>query len=255
MTRVNTGIVELDKILNGGFMRGDTAMIAGGAGTGKTTFALQYLVNGIAEFGERGLYVTFEQLPDQIYRDAESFGWDLRKMENENKLMVMCTSPDVLLEPAGKDILGRFIDQIRPSRVVMDSLSHIAMFVPERELRREAYRLLMYLKTKRVTTIATYESSQTGAMSLSATETGLSFLVDCVILLRFVEIESSLRKALVITKMRGSGHDKRLREFEITSQGIKVAEPFTQYEGILTGAPRRSMAEAFTDAFKKQRRS
>src|SRR5690348_12632137 len=73
--RVKTGIVELDEMLKGGFMPGDAVMLAGSAGTGKTTLALQYLVNGV-KLGEPGVYVTFEELPDQIYRDAKNFGWD-----------------------------------------------------------------------------------------------------------------------------------------------------------------------------------
>ena len=79
----------------------DTMMIAGSAGTGKTTLGLEYLVNGATRFGESGIYLTFEQLPDQIYRDAENFGWDLRKLEAEDKLGVVCTSRDLLLEPEG----------------------------------------------------------------------------------------------------------------------------------------------------------
>src|SRR5439155_1380370 len=85
--------LELDEMLRGGFMDKDAVMVAGSAGTGKTTLALEYLVNGATQFGEPGIYLTFEQLPDQIYRDAENFGWDLRKLETENKLRVVCTSP------------------------------------------------------------------------------------------------------------------------------------------------------------------
>ena len=82
--RVRTGIADFDAMLSGGFMRGDAVMLAGSAGSGKTTIALQYLVNGIA-MGEPGIYLTFEQMPDQIYRDALNFGWDLRKLESEGK--------------------------------------------------------------------------------------------------------------------------------------------------------------------------
>src|SRR3989441_8749006 len=86
MTRQKTGIVELDAMLRGGFLERDAVMVAGSAGTGKTTLSLQHLVNGITKFGEPGIYLTFEQLPDQIYRDAENFGWDLKKLEEQGKL-------------------------------------------------------------------------------------------------------------------------------------------------------------------------
>ena len=257
MVRIKTGIPGLDEKLGGGFLQGDAVMVAGSAGTGKTILGMQYLVNGITQFGDRGIYVTFEQLPDQIYRDAMSFGWDLRKMEEENKLRLVCTSPNLLLETEGEYILDEPIKEIQPRRLVIDSLSHFTMFVPENELRREMYRLIMYLKTKGLSSLLTWESPQLIGESFSVTEVGLSFLVDCILLLKFVEIESQMRKALVILKMRGSDHDKRLREFEITSQGIKLAQPFAQYEGILTGSPRRTaeyrFAEAFAEAAKKKR--
>ncbi|HEY4673141.1 MAG TPA: ATPase domain-containing protein, partial [Nitrososphaerales archaeon] len=141
MVRVRTGISDLDKMLGGGFMEGDAVLLAGSAGTGKTTLALQYLVNGVTQFGDAGIYVTFEQLPDQLYRDAKNFGWDLRKMEEQNKFRLICTSPELLLETdGGESILDGPIKEIRPRRLVIDSLSHLEMFVPERELRKEAYR-------------------------------------------------------------------------------------------------------------------
>src|SRR5712692_7693819 len=95
--RVKTGIPEFDAMLRGGFMKGDAVMLAGSAGTGKTTIGLQYLISGIKTAGEGGIYLTFEQHPDQIYRDAKSFGWDLQKMEADDKLRIVFTSPDLLM--------------------------------------------------------------------------------------------------------------------------------------------------------------
>ena len=253
MERIKTGILELDKMLCGGFMPGDAVLIAGSAGSGKTTLALQYLVNGVTQFGDRGIYVTFEELPNQIYRDAKSFGWDLRKLEEENKFRLICTSPNLLMQTeGGENILDEPIKEIQPQRIVIDSLSHLQMYVPESELRKEAYRLTMYLKTKRLSSVLTWESPQIVGQSLSVTEAGMSFLVDGIVLLRYVEIESSMRKALVILKLRGSDHSKELREFVITSQGIKVAAPFAQYEGIVTGAPRKLMTDAFMETSNRR---
>ncbi len=232
-------------------MTGDAVLLAGSAGTGKTTMGLQYLVNGITQYQENGIYLTFEQLPDQIYRDAANFGWDLKKMEAEGKLRVICTSPDLVV---GDDVGGIFDEQIRTvkaTRIVIDSLSHIAMYVDEKELRKEAYRLIMYLKTKGLSSICLWETPQLSGQGFSVSEIGMSFLVDCIILLRFVEIESSMRKAITIMKMRGSGHDKSLREFDITSKGVTIAAPFSQYEGIITGSPTRAAQERFADAFLK----
>jgi circadian clock protein KaiC len=252
MTRTRTGISELDEMLRGGFMTGDSAMIVGSTGTGKTILGLQYLVNGVTKFGENGMFVTFEQLPDQICRDANNLGWDLRKIEQEDKFRLVCTSPDLLLEAHnGEHLLDEPIRQIRPQRIVIDSLSHLEMYVKEGELRKEAYRLIMYLRTKGLSSLLTWESHQLTGPTTGLTEKGLSFLVDCIISLRFVEIESSMRKALVVLKMRGSDHDKRLREFEITSEGIKIGAPFSQYEGIMSGVPRKSWTEETISGWTK----
>jgi len=248
--RVKTGIPAFDEMLHGGFMEGDSVMLAGSAGSGKTTLALQYLVNGTTRYNDRGVYLTFEQLPDQIYRDALGFGWDLKKLEEEGRIQLICTSPDLMLDAdAGDGLLRDTIKEFQPQRIVVDSLSHFGMYVPENNLRKEVYRLIMAFKTKRISSILLWETSQIMGNTLSISDAGLSFLVDSIILLKPVEIESSMRRLLGILKMRGSDHDKRLREFEITSHGIEIQNPFTNYEGILTGSPRRSQIEAAANSW------
>ncbi len=246
--RVRTGIPELDEMLRGGFMEGDAVLLAGSAGTGKTTLGLQYLVNGVSKFNEAGVYVTFEELPDRIYRDAANFGWDLRRMEEENMFKAVCTSPNLLLESV--NILDETVREIRPKRIVIDSLSHLSMLLEERAFRREAYRLIMQIKTREISSLLVWESSAAGN-SMMLTDVGLSYLVDCVIMLKPVEIESSIRKALAVLKMRGSDHDKHLREFEITPTGVKITSAFANYEGLISGVPRKVASEKFMEMFRK----
>ncbi len=231
-------------------MEGDAVLVAGSAGSGKTTLALQYLVNGIVKFGEPGVYVTFEQMPDQIYRDAKTFGWDLRKLEEQDLFRLVCTSPDLLLESRGENLLDEVINEVHPRRIVIDSLSHLEMFVEKKDLRKEAYRLVSFLKTKGMSSLLVWEAGQMTGTSFSVTEVGLSFLVDCIVALKPVEIESTVRKALVILKMRGSDHDKQLRQFQITSGGIKIESAFSNYEGVMTGSPRRIASEKFMELFR-----
>ncbi len=252
MVRQKTGILELDEMLRGGFLERDSVMVAGGAGTGKTTLGLEYIVNGITLFGEPGIYLTFEQLPDQIYRDAENFGWNLRKLEEEDKLRVVCTSPDLLVESdGGEQLIDQTIREIQPRRMVIDSLNHLEMFVPRGNMRKEAYRLLMYAKTRGISPLVVWEAQQSMGQSFTVTEAGMSFLVDCILLLKFVEIDSSMKKALVIMKMRGSDHDKQLREYVITPRGIKIEAAFSEYEGVMSGSPRKVAAEKFVDMFQR----
>ena len=253
--RVSTGISALDAMLHGGLMRGDVTLVVGSAGTGKTTLALQYLVNGATKYNENGLYVTFEQMPAQIYRDAASFGWDIRKLEAEGKLRVICTSPPVLVQfVEERNPIDAIISEINAKRIVIDSISNLESFIPASELRGELYRLVNHLKMKELTSIFTAESHEVFGNHLVVTGVGLSFLVDCIILLRIVEVQSSLKKALTILKIRGSDHDKQLREFEITSEGIRIEAPFKDLEGLLTGTPRRTAEERFAEAFAKAAR-
>jgi circadian clock protein KaiC len=243
LARLKSGIQELDEMLMGGFMEGDAVMIAGSAGAGKTTLGLQYLMNGVRSFGETGIYVTFEQLPDQIYRDALSFGWDIPKLEEENKLRVICTSPDLLLSGDGQDsLLSIPVKEIKPKRIVIDSLSHLQLFIEEKKFRLEVYRLVSQIKRFGLSSLLLWESPQVMGPVTAISDMGMSFLVDSIILLKPVEIDSSIRKALVILKMRGSNHDKSLREYYIdSSNGFVVLSPFENFEGILSGTAHRTV--------------
>jgi circadian clock protein KaiC len=238
-------------MLDGGFLEGDRALVVGSAGTGKTILGLQYLVNGVTRFGENGVYVTFEELPDQIYRDAANLGWDLRQMEKQDKFRLVCTSPDLLLEAHdGEHLLDEPIRQVKARRIVTDSLNHLQMYLKE-DVRREAYRILMGFKTKGITSVSIWETPQLLGDSLTLTEVGMSFVVDSIVLLRLVEIESSMRKVIAVLKMRGSDHDKNLREFDITREGIRVAAPFSGYEALMTGSPRIAASDRFVEMFRK----
>lgn len=227
----------------------DAVMVAGSAGTGKTTLSMQYLYNGVTKYNDPGIYLSFEQLPDQIYRDAANFGMDLRSLEKENKLRIVMTSPDILVQDDGEQILEDVIKEIGARRIVIDSLSHLEMYVGSDEIRKQAYRLVMYLKTRGLSGVHLWEAPQLMGQTTSITEVGLSFVLDSIIFLRQVEIESAIRRAVVILKMRGSDHDNHLREYQITSQGIKVESAFTEYQGLMSGNPTRVASEKFRQLF------
>jgi len=249
--RLRTGIAEFDSMLFGGFMRNDAVLLAGSAGTGKSTLGMHYLMQGAAE-GEAGIYLTFEELPDHLYRDAENFGWDLRKLEGEGKLRVLCTSPDVLVESEGlQAILEGPIKQMNARRIVVDSLSHFNMFIEPEDLRLQVYRNVMFFKAKNLSSILIWESPQISGQSFAVSDEGVSFLTDAIVLLKLIEIDSALKRGIVIMKMRGSQHDHRLREYEITPTGIKVHGAFVDYQGLMGGSPTKSSSERFAEFFGK----
>ncbi len=250
--RVKTGIKGLDDMLQGGFLSQTANLVEGPPGTGKSTLGMQFIYNGIRNHNEPGLIVTFEEFPQQYYRDAESFGWDFRQLEREGKLRVIMTSPEVSradLESVGGTIetLAR---EMGARRVLVDSISHFDQLTEDPvELRAVVYSFVNSLKREGLTTVLTRESPVLLGGD-DAEDNTIAFVVDSYILLRYVEIESAIRKALLVLKLRGSDHAKDIRQFEITPQGIELMSRFEGREGIMSGSPRR-MADVFVEAFGK----
>lgn len=253
MERVTTGVPGLDEMLLGGYLPQTANLVEGAPGTGKTTLGMQFIHHGIAVCGEPGLILTFEEFPQQYYDDANSFGWDFRRMEREGKLRIVMTSPEVSkadLEQVGGKI-ERLVQEIGAKRILVDSVSHFERLSGSpTELRSLVYGFVNALKREGLTSVLTRESMALLGEGDGADDT-LAFLVDSYTLLRYVEIDSSVHKALLVLKMRGSNHDKGIRQFAVTSRGIEVRAPFEGREGIMSGSPRR-MVDSFVQAFVKR---
>jgi circadian clock protein KaiC len=256
MDRVKSGIDGLDEMLCGGFLPQTTNLVEGAPGTGKTTIGMQFIYNGIWLYDEPGLIVTFEEFPQQYYRDAANFGWDFEKLEREGKLKVLMTSPEVAkfdLESVG-GMIENMVTEMGARRILIDSLSHFEKLASDPvELRAMQYSFLNSLKREKLTSVLTLENSALLGEAAHGDST-VAFLADSYLLLRYVEIESTIRKALLVLKMRGSDHDKDIRQFEITDKGVVVKSRFEGQEGIMSGNPRR-MAESFMEAFVRRQRS
>lgn len=237
--RVKTGIVGLDEMLSGGLFEGSTTLVRGAPGAGKTTLGMQFLYCGVTSENERGLLISFEEFPFSLHRDALSFGWDLRKLEKEEKLRLIFTSPRIFLSSLQSPTspLNRTIQEWDVRRVVLDSISHFTRITRDpRELREIYNNVINGLKREGTTTILTSEDSGT---SLSTEERGrLSFVVDNIILMRYVEIDSAMQRAMLVLKTRGSDHAKEIRRFEIREGGIVVGTRFEGREALLSGSPR-----------------
>jgi len=253
MERVKTGIKGLDDMLAGGFLTETANLVEGAPGTGKTTLGMQFIYNGITQFNEPGLIMTFEEFPQQYYRDAETFGWDFRGLEQADKLRVIMTSPEV-----GKSDLERvggrieaIAREIGARRILVDSLSHFERLSDDPvELRGVLFGFINALKREGLTSVLTRESLALIGENSSAEEE-VAFVADSYLMLRYVEIESAIRKALLVLKLRGSDHAKDIRQFEVTSSGIEVRSKFEGREGIMSGSPHR-MAESFIEAFVRR---
>ncbi len=253
MKRVNTGVPGLDEMLHGGLLPQTATLVEGAPGTGKTTLGMQFIYDGIATHGEAGIILTFEQFPSQYYHDAANFGWDFRRLEQEGKLRIIMTSPEVsmaYLEQAGGQI-EQLTHQMGARRILVDSLSHFERLAADPvHLRQMIYGFINGLKREGLTAILTRENSALIGEAEGPDE-NIPFLVDTYILLRYVEMESSIRKALLVLKMRGSDHDKDIRQFSITPRGVEVQSRFEGQEGILSGSPHR-MAASFIEAFVRR---
>jgi circadian clock protein KaiC len=250
MDRVKTGIDGLDSMLHGGFLPQTANLIEGAPGTGKTTLGMQFIYNGIVQHNEPGIILTFEEFPQQYYHDAEAFGWDFRHLERKDKLRIIMSSPEVTkadLENIGGRI-EQLINEIQARRIMVDSLSHFERLSSDPvELRSIVYSFINALKREGMTSLLTRESPALLGESDSA-DGDVTFIVDSYSLLRYVEFDSAVHKALLVLKLRGSNHAKDIRQFSITANGIKVQDKFVGREGIMSGSP-RSMAEAFRQAF------
>ncbi|MCS7285554.1 MAG: ATPase domain-containing protein [Anaerolineae bacterium] len=252
MKRVKTGIPGLDEMLSGGFFPASVNLVEGAPGTGKSTLGMQFIYNGIVKFDEPGLLITFEQFPEQYYRDAENFGWNFRNLEKEGKLRVIMTSPEIFRLDMERvsGMVEQAVIEMGARRIVIDSITHFERLTSDPvELRNLEYSLVNALKRLDLTAILTRESP-----TLLGGETGtypLSYIVDSYILLRYVEIDSRIHKAILVLKFRGSDHAKDIRRFEITPNGIEILERFEGREGLMSGTPRR-MAESFIEAFVRK---
>jgi circadian clock protein KaiC len=251
-TRLSTGIPGLDEMTGGGFIKGDTALIAGPPGTGKTTFGLQFLMQGIVE-NENGVFITVEETPQKIASDAMNFGWDIRKLEGEKKMRVYQLRSE-MLQTGGTPIMQclDIINSTKAKRVVIDPISLYSLNIGDpNELRRELYAFVNYMKENDVTLLLTHEVPDIMARVSRISDYGLEFIVDCIIMLQYVEMESEVRRSINVLKIRGSDHDKAIRRYKITGKGVSIESRFEGYEGIMSGMARKTGTQAFMEAFRR----
>jgi circadian clock protein KaiC len=233
--RISSGNKELDDMCGGGFFRDSVTLVSGATGTGKTLTVAQFLQGGAAN-GEKCLLLAFEESRDQLVRNATGWGFDFEKMERDGLLRVVCDYPDLSgLEDWLVTIQG-IITEFGPQRMALDSLSALENVGNLKAFREFVIGLTSFIKHKEITGMFT---ATTGTLmgGDSITESNISTLTDSIILLRYVEMFGEVKRGLTVLKMRGSAHDKAIREFSIGKDGMHVGRAFRNVTGILSGAP------------------
>lgn len=219
---VQTGIPGLDDVLCGGLLPAACVVVEGAPGTGKTTLGLQYLFAGIRQFDEPGLIISFEEFPEELYRDAAAYGWDLPACQAERSLGVICTSPEVFIDDtmASDGMFQHYVDEIKPRRVVIDSITQMGHVADDPlELRRMVYSLRNGLKRQGLTALLTAE---VGPSSDAAHFE--RYLSDVVVSLDYRLIpDTGVRvRELEVTKSRARPHRPGRHLVRIDPDGLTV---------------------------------
>lgn len=235
VTRITAGNVEIDAMCGGGFFRDSIVLVSGATGTGKTLLTTQFLAGGIRQ-GERCLLLAFEESREQLFRNAQGWGIDFEKMEEEGSLRVICEYPEVA---SLEDHLLRMkteVEEFKPHRLTIDSLSALERISTEKGFREFVIDFTSFVKHREIAGVFT-ATTPTLMGGISSTEAHISTLTDSIILLRYIEIYGEMRRGITILKMRGSTHGKEIREFTIDGRGMHIGQAFRNVTGIISGNP------------------
>lgn len=237
-SRLGTGVPGLDEMMGGGIPAGDAILLTGPAGSGKTTFATQFVAEGLRS-GERVVVVVFEEYPEEYLARARTLNMDLADQVQKGNLKIMYLRPlDLSVDETLAEI-SACATRLGATRVVIDSLSgfEVALAPTFRDDFQESlYRLVGALTATGITVMMTSEVVE-NATNMQFTRDAVSFVTDDIIMQRYVEIAGELKKVLAVVKMRGSSHSLALRAYEITATGAIMNEFLGQYHGIMTGVP------------------
>ena len=235
-TRIGTGSTALDKMCGGGLFRDSIILVSGATGCGKTLLTTEFIAAGI-QANERCLLLAFEESHDQLFRNAASWGKDFASMEAAGQLKVIAVYPESKSLEDHQIAIKKEIERFRPQRIAVDSLSALERMSTIKSFREFVIGLTSFIKHKQMVGLFT---ATTGSLmgGESVTEAHISTITDTIILLRYVEMFGDMRRGITVLKMRGSNHDKEIREYTIDGHGMHILKPFRNVTGILAGRPR-----------------
>jgi circadian clock protein KaiC len=233
--RITSGNAELDAMCGGGFFRDSILLVSGATGTGKTLLVTAFTAGGI-EKGERCLTFCFEESREQFFRNAAGWGFDFEELEHKGHLKVVTDYPEIMALEDHLIRMKAIIDEFKPNRVAIDSLSALERVSGKRGFREFVIGLTAFIKHQEMAGLFT-STTPTLLGGTSVTEEHISTICDSIILLRYVEIYGEMRRGLTVLKMRGSAHDKEIREFTIDGSGMHLGKSFRNVSGIISGNP------------------
>jgi circadian clock protein KaiC len=242
LRRLSIGIPKLDEMLGGGILEGDSLLVAGPSGTGKSALATQFIAEGLRR-GEPGIMAIFEERPEGYTQRAGTFGLNLKSAQQKGTLEALYLRPlDLSVDETMQEILDA-IKRVGAKRLVIDSLVGFEMALApgfRADFRESLYRMIGALTGAGVTILSTVEVED-NFTALQFSHYAISFLTDDIIRFRYVEIDGQLRKVMVVIKMRGGNHSKDIREYVITDKGVVVIHPRrTDYNALVSGLPERT---------------
>lgn len=227
LTRVRTGIEGVDELVNGGFPRGQTILVTGGAGTGKSTFAMQYIYRGAKVYDEPGIYVSLEETIPSIRKNATAYGWDVETLEKDQRISLIEVSPAVggqirRIEPA--DVFSLVQDhwkKMGAKRIVIDPITVFGMQTDSAmQLRQDLIRFSSLLKQLETTTLFVTEIPEDSqALSRYGVE---EFISDGVVVLYYSRVGGLRVRGIEIRKMRGTAHKEGIFPIKIGETGLSA---------------------------------
>jgi len=235
--RISSGVKTLDEMCGGGFFKDSIILATGATGTGKTLLVSKFLEEGCRR-SERAILFAYEESRAQLSRNASSWGIDFEEMERKGLLKLLCTYPESAGLEDHLQIIKSEISDFKPSRIAIDSLSALARGVTNNAFRQFVIGVTGYAKQEEITGFFTNTTDQfMGAHSI--TESHISTITDTILMLQYVEIRGEMSRAINVFKMRGSWHDKGIREYSISQDGPDIKDSFRNYERIISGSPSR----------------
>jgi circadian clock protein KaiC len=251
--RISSGNVELDRMIGGGYYRGSSILISGGAGSGKTSLAACFAATCARE--ARALYFSFEESPAQLLRNMSSIGLNLAGLVRDNHLRIISTRPSGFGLETHLFAIYEAIDDFKPSIVVLDPITDFAMVGSGNQIHAMMTRLVDHLKTKGITALLTSAepgAGMVGDRSYSETEAGISSLIDTWITLHTFDVAGERNRAVSVRKSRGTANSNKIREFVIGDRGLSLIGAYRDAGGFVTGSAREARQQRDADKSAKK---